>query len=201
MIKSKDVLPADPKNHAVYTDLFKENHMDTPQQIEEQLWDFIDGLSSPDELARIGKLIGENPAWQNRYAELMNIDRAMQQQDLEAPSLRFTKNVMDQIARYHVAPATKNYINKNVIRGLTAFFLIMIGGILVYFLGQIHWSGASTDRLIPQYSLDENKLNWGKALNSTSVNIFILVNVILGFVLLDKYLQGKKKSRDSRETV
>jgi ribosomal protein L32 len=166
--------------------------MDT--QMEERLWDFIDGMSDPDEQLLIRQLISEDPAWRRRYNELMTVDQAMQHHELEAPSLRFTKNVMEQIARHHVAPATKTYINKNVIRGITAFFLIMIIGILIYFFGQFHWTSTSTDNLIPQYTIDANKLNWGKALNNTYVNVFILINVVLGFILLDKYLQNKKRS-------
>jgi ribosomal protein L32 len=166
--------------------------MDT--QMEERLWDFIDGMSDPDEQLLIRQLIAEDPAWRRRHNELMTVDQAMQHHELEAPSLRFTKNVMEQIARHHVAPATKTYINKNVIRGITAFFLIMIIGILIYFFGQFHWTSTSTDNLIPQYTIDANKLNWGKALNNTYVNVFILINVVLGFILLDKYLQNRKKS-------
>ena len=162
--------------------------------MEERLWDFIDGRSDPDEQLRIRQLIAEDSDWRRRYNELMTVDEAMQHHELDAPSLRFTKNVMEQIARYHVAPATKTYINKNVIRGITAFFLIMITGILIYFFGQFHWTSTSTDNLIPQYSIDANKLNWGKALNNTYVNVFILINVVLGFILLDKYLQSRKKS-------
>ena len=162
--------------------------------MEERLWDFIDGMSDPDEQSLVRRLLAEDNAWQQRYQELMAVDEAMQHHELDAPSLRFTKNVMEQIALFHVAPATKTYINKNVIRGITAFFLIMIIGLLIYFFGQFHWTSTSTDNLVPQYSIDANKLNWGKALNNTYVNVFILINVILGFILLDKYLQNRKKT-------
>jgi len=168
--------------------------METRKQMEERLWDFIDGMSDPDEQSLVRRLLAEDNAWQQRYQELMAVDEAMQHHELDAPSLRFTKNVMEQIALFHVAPATKTYINKNVIRGITAFFLIMIIGLLIYFFGQFHWTSTSTDNLVPQYSIDANKLNWGKALNNGYVNVFILINVILGFILLDKYLQNKKRS-------
>jgi hypothetical protein len=168
--------------------------MDTHENMEERLWDFIDGTGAPEEQARVRKLISSDPAWERRYSDLMKVEEAMRLQELDAPSLRFTKNVMEQIARYHVAPATKNYINKNVIRGITAFFLILITGILIYFFGQFHWSATPTDNLVPQYNIDAGRLNWGKALNNTYVNVFILINVVLGFVLLDKFLQNRKKS-------
>lgn len=202
MIKRKKYPPGvNQANDSGSFALYKEKHMDIGQEMEERLWDFIDGLSTPDEQVSIRQLISDDPAWQHRYNELLNVNKAMQLHELDAPSLRFTKNVMEQIARYQVAPATKNYINKNVIRGITAFFLVMLVGIILYFLGQIHWTATSTDLLVPQYSLDASKLNWGKALNGTSVNIFILVNVILGLILLDKYLQARKKARNRGETI
>ncbi len=47
---------------------------------------------------------------------------------------------MDEIARYQVAPATKSYINKNIIRGIGAFFLSLITGLLIYIFAQVKWS-------------------------------------------------------------
>ena len=121
------------------------------------------------------------------------VHEMLQQEELDMPSMRFTKNVMEEISRYQVAPATKNYINKNVIRGITSFFLVMIVGLVIYFVGQMHWNSSSTGNLVPAFSLEANKLNWGKMLNNTYVNIFIGVNTILGLILVDKYMQGRKK--------
>lgn len=169
--------------------------METPNEMEERLWNFIDGRASAEEQSLIRELIGRDAAWERLYRELLEVNQLLHAQELEMPSMRFTKNVMEEIARFQVAPATKTYINKNIIRGLTAFFLLMIGGILVYFLGQVHWVSNPTDTIIPKYNIDAGRINWGKALNSTAVNIFILVNVVLGFILLDKFLQSKKAAR------
>lgn len=171
----------------------KRNDMD--QEMEKLIWEYIDGLGDATLKADISKHISEDPVWHSKYIELMNIHEMLQKEDLEMPPLRFTKNIMEEIAHLHVAPATKNYINKNVIRGFMAFFLIMIGGLFIYFLGQIHWSSNSTGNLIPAYSLNANKVNWSVLLNNTYVNIFIGINVILGLILIDKYMQGKKNSR------
>ena len=170
----------------------KKNDMD--QEIEKRIWEYIDGHCSPAEKAIIMQQIADNPVWNKTYSELMSLHEILQKEELEMPSLRFTKNVMEEIAQYHVAPATKNYINKNVIRGITGFFLVMIVGLFVYFVGQIHWSGGSTDNLVPAYSLDISKLNWSKVLNNAYVNIFVGINVILGLILVDKYFQEKKNA-------
>jgi hypothetical protein len=166
--------------------------MNGQQQMEERLWNFIDGTCPAAEQALIRELIAGDPEWRQRYRELLEIDQALHGQELEMPSLRFSKNVMENIARYQVAPATGTYINKNVIRGIAAFFLLMIAGLLLYLFGQIRWTPTSSDTLLPQYNLNAGRLDWSKALNNSSLTIFILVNVVLGFILLDKYLQRKK---------
>jgi hypothetical protein len=180
------------KNHSSDHSFINRNFMD--QEMEKLIWEYIDGHCNAAEKDVIAKHLAQDPAWQLKYNELMTIHALLQKEELEMPSLRFTKNVMEEIAQYQVAPATKNYINKNVIRGIAAFFLVMIGGLLIYFTGQIHWSSSSTGNLLPAYNLDANKLNWSKMLNNTYVNIFIGINVILGLILVDKYMQGRNKS-------
>lgn len=162
------------------------------QELEKQIWEFIDGHCTDVEKAFIIQQLAVNPVWKNKYNELLLVHEMLRQEELEMPSLRFAKNVMEEIAQYQVAPATKNYINKNVIRGISAFFLVMIGGLFIYFVGQIHWSSSSTGTLMPAYSLDANKLNWSKMLSNSYVNIFIGISAILGLILLDKYMQTKK---------
>jgi hypothetical protein len=175
------------------------------QEIEERLWDYIDGLSSVGEKSEIEQLIATNREWQIRYRELLAAHELLNASELDAPSMRFTKNVMEEIARHHVAPATRTYINKNIIRSIGAFFLLMIAGFFVFVLGQFHWSGYTTapssPGIIAQYgtSLSNNltnnidKFNWGKVLSNTYVNIFIMVNTVLGLFLLDMYLQRRKE--------
>ena len=180
-------------NHSFGQSIIKRNIMD--QEMEKFIWEYIDGKCDSAERAIISRNLAEDPAWRIKFNELMNIHEMLQKEELEMPSLRFTKNVMEEIAQFHVAPATKNYINKNVIRGFMAFFLIMIGGLFIYFVGQIHWNSNSTDNLFPGYNQNANKLNWSMLLNNTYVNIFIGINVILGLILIDKYMQGKKNNR------
>jgi hypothetical protein len=169
------------------------------QEMEKLIWEYIDGHVSPSDKERITRHLAEDVDWQIKYKELKRIHVLLQKEELEMPSLRFTKNVMEEIAQFQVAPATKNYINKNVIRGITAFFLIMIGGLFIYFIGQMHWVDNPTGSLLPAYHIDANKLNWGKLLNNTYVNIFIGINVILGLILIDKFMQGRKNaSHDGR---
>lgn len=177
--------------------------MNMQQQMEERLWDYIDGLSSTAERSAIEQLIAENREWQLTYHELMDMHQSVQSSEIEAPSMRFTKNVMEEIAKFQVAPATKSYINKNIIRSIGAFFLTMIIGCFVYLIGQINWSGTgssrpgivsgTTSKYTQTFQDNLNSINWSRFFNSTYMSIFMMINVVLALVLLDMYLQRKKQ--------
>jgi hypothetical protein len=169
------------------------------EQMETRLWDYIDGLSSPAERSAIEELIAANIEWQQKYRELLGVHQLMDSTELEAPSMRFTKNVMEEIARYHVAPATRTYINKNIIRAIGAFFLTLIAGFLVYCLGQFTWifrpqpASNFESPALSSYTNTLDKFNWGKVFNGPFTTIFLLVIVVMGLMLLDMYLRRKKE--------
>lgn len=164
------------------------------QEMELRLWEYIDGKSSTDEKAVIDLLLAENQVWQSKFEELTAVHTILREEELDMPSLRFTKKVMEEIAKYQVAPATKDYINKNLVRGIAAFFMVMITGLLIYVISHLHWTVYSSDKFPQKYHFDVDKLNWGKMLNNTYVNIFMGINVILALILVDRYVQGKKNT-------
>jgi hypothetical protein len=166
------------------------NFMNEQQNIEGRLWDFIDGTVSSEEKSAIEKLIETNLEWQRTYRELLQAHQLINSTELESPSMRFTKNVMEEIAKYHVAPATSSYINKKIIWGVAAFFIVMILGFLIYSFGQLNWANNSSSNIV---SPNLEKLNWGRFLNNSYTNVFVMVNVVLGLMLLDMYLTRKKK--------
>lgn len=111
--------------------------MNTQHNMEESLWNFIDGTISASEKIVVEKLLQTDADWKAKYGELLQVNELLQSSELEAPSLRFSKNVMEQISKLHIAPATKSYINKKVIWGIGLFFVTMIVGFLIYGIGQI----------------------------------------------------------------
>ncbi|HKO81997.1 MAG TPA: hypothetical protein VJU78_16435 [Chitinophagaceae bacterium] len=163
--------------------------MNTQQSPEERLWDYIDGLSSPQEKTVIEKLLESDAEWKARYNELLDVQKLLHSSELEVPSMRFTKNVMEEISKLHIAPATKTYINKNIIRGLATFFITIIVGFIIYGAGQIDWT-IQGDSKVP---IDFTKVDYSKMFNNDWVNAFMMINVILGLFLLDRYLANKRK--------
>lgn len=164
--------------------------MNTQRNIEERLWDYIDGVSSVEEKSVIERLLQTDAAWKDKYGELLEVNQLLRSSELETPSLRFTRNVMEEISRAHIAPATKSYINNRIIWGIGIFFIAMIVGFLIYGFGQVDWSSTSqssslTDKL--------GKVDFGKFFNNTWVNAFMMINIILGLFLLDNYFTNKRK--------
>ena len=169
---------------------FKTERMNSQSNREERLWEYIDGSSAPEERAAIEKLLATDAGWQASYQELLDVHGLIQSSALEEPSLRFTKNVMDEIARLQIAPAARSYINKNIIRGIVIFFITLITGVLVFGLTQLDWK--LTDRnIIPAWEF--GKIDYSRFFNNTYVSIFMMINVVLGLFLLDRYLANKRK--------
>ena len=184
------------------TEPIKKNVMDTQQLTEERLWNYIDGLCNAEEKSAIEQLIDSHLEWKKKYHELLQLNELVSKSELEFPSMRFTKNVMEEIAKYQVAPAAKNYIDKKIIWGIGTFFLTMIAGILIYAFAQIHFtspSGLDTDatQMINKYN--PGNVEWSKYFSSTYVNIFLLINVVLGLFMLDMFLTRRKNQSKHKE--
>ncbi len=163
--------------------------MNTQHSPEERLWDYIDGISSPQEKTVIEQLLESDAEWKARYSELLEVQQLLHSSELEAPSMRFTKNVMEEIAKLHIAPATKTYINKKIVWGIGIFFITLIVGFLVYGFGQVDWTVQGDSKL----PVDFGKVDYSKIFSNTFVNAFMMINVILGLFLLDRFLASKRK--------
>lgn len=165
--------------------------MDKINDMELRLWEYIDGFTEASERPVIEQLIAEHREWKEKYAELLALHQSINLTELEEPSMRFTRNVMEEIAKYQVAPAAKKYINNKVIWGIVAFFLVLIVGFLGYGFGQIDWTAASDAK--SSLGIDFSKVNYNKIFDNSFVNMFMMMNVVLGLVLLDRYLSVRKK--------
>jgi late competence protein required for DNA uptake (superfamily II DNA/RNA helicase) len=163
--------------------------MNTQHSMEERLWEYIDGTAAPAERQVIEELLQTQSDWKEKYGELMELNTLLHSTELEAPSLRFTKNVMEEITRSHIAPATKTYINNKIIWGIGIFFLGIIVAILTYGFSQMEWSTSANSTLTDQLE----KIDVSKFFNKTLLNVFMMINVVLGLVLLDFYLGNKRK--------
>lgn len=163
--------------------------MNEQHNIEERLWNYIDGKAATGEKTIIDQLLETDEAWKAKYHELLQVHELLRSSELDAPSLRFSKNVMEEISKLHIAPATKSYINKKIIWGLGFFFIALTLGFLIYGFGQINFTAGEETVL----SKNMNKIDFSKFFSNTWVNAFMMINVVLGLFLLDNYFTSKRK--------
>ena len=168
-----------------------ENSTNLNEEMEGRLWEFIDGMADASQRSVIEQLIKDNAEWRAKYHELLELHQSINLVELEQPSLRFTKNVMEEISKLHIAPAAKSYINSKVIFGISAFFITVIIGFLGYAISQINWS--SGEKSNSAFGFDLTSVDYSAIFNNNFVNAFLMLNVILGLMLLDRYLSNKKK--------
>jgi hypothetical protein len=161
------------------------------ESMEMKLWEYIDGFSSEADTSIIAKLVSENAQWKAKYHELLEIHQTLNLVELEAPSMRFTKNVMEEIAKYQIAPATKTYINSKIIWGIGMFFIAMIVGFLVYGFAQVDWTVAGDNKGL--FGVDLGKVDYSDMFNNTLMNGLMMLNIVLGLFLFDRYLSNKNK--------
>ena len=169
--------------------------------IESRLWDYIDGISDTAECSAIERLLRDNAEWKAKYSELLLTHEAIMSSELETPSLRFTKNVMEEIGKLHVTPAASKYINKRVIWGISILFFIVTIIFVVYGLLQVDWNSSSSSSTNINVSEKLDKIDFGRFFNNTWVNVLLMINVILGFALLDNYLNNKRKTFGNKLNV
>lgn len=161
--------------------------MNNEWEMEEQLWAYIDGLAGDEERAAIERHLAEHESWRAKYAELLQTHQLLLQSELEEPSLRFTRNVLEAIAGEQVLPAARQYLNRKVIGGIAALFLLLIGAVLVYALAQAG-TGSGAGSNFPKFDF---------SLDGQSLRVFGMVNILLALFLLDRVLSARRRGAGS----
>jgi anti-sigma factor RsiW len=174
--------------------------MNKPENIEDRLWEYIEGAGSTEDRLFIEQLIASNAAWKAKYRELLELqDLLSHRLELDEPSMRFTQNIMEAISKHQIAPAAKSYINKRIVWSIAGFFICTIIGFLIAVFAQVHWSSGSTtdSSFINKINLD--KVDTSKFFNSTYTTIFMMVNVVLALAALDMYLRRRRRKAVGNE--
>lgn len=159
------------------------------------LWAYIDGHCLTAEKELVEAQLLNDPVWKADYEQLLAIHRELPESILlSAPSLRFTKNIMEEIGRHGIAPAATTYINKKVIYGIAGFVLSLLLVLTVYALATADWSSVqwtSANWKIDEWSPATLSFKW---LSSPHlVTGFFIMNAFLALFLLDRFLAQRKR--------
>ena len=169
--------------------------MDEHTDIDILLWEYIDGTGSAAERDRIALLVATNTEWKAKYEELLDLADSLKAMDMEEPSVRFTKNVMDIIGEGSAVPSVRSYVNPMVIKAIAAFFALSI---IVTTVFSFVSAGNTAVRVLPRVVTP--KVQWHMPdmqhfVTGNTITVLLSVNVVLGLLFLDTFLRQRMKHR------
>jgi hypothetical protein len=160
--------------------------------IEEKLWNYIDGSCTEEEQKAIKLLIAEDEAYRSKYAELLQLNNAFEAIELDEPSMAFTYNVMEIIRAENAQNPLKATIDKRIIWGIAAFFIITVSALVIYALSSINLH-ANTGIELPRIELPKQltQIHITSYFTGPVIKGFLFFDVVMGLFLLDTYLRRK----------
>ena len=158
-----------------------------PQALEDKLLEYIDGKLQGSELDSFESLINQDTNLSNRLEELRLMNTLMHQIKIDQPSKNFTSRVMSNLSRQPVYNLLSIRNGIFILAGVLitigiASYLISIGTFdnttTVIDLNTINIAKKYIDKQLPTLPFD------GKIM----VNIIIMLNLALVFVVLDRII-------------
>lgn len=117
-------------------------------------------------------------------------EKLLSNMELDAPSMSFTRNVMDQVAQEMQPVALKTRVDKRIIYGIAAVFVTALLAVFVYAGTQrqlmILSSGAQFD-LKFSLALD-------RSVQSILLNVFLFTDLIIALFYFDRFLRRKLRA-------
>jgi hypothetical protein len=159
--------------------------MKLPQAQDEKLLDYLDGTLADSEKESLENLIKNSSALKSRLDELRALDTGLRSVKIEQPSKNFTQLVMNKLDQYPIQ--AKSFSNRNGI-------LLLVGVLVAVGVGSLLAAGGAFDgtstielnqTIIPTKYL-QNPLPAIHFNGKLVVNIIIILNLALAFMVLDR---------------
>lgn len=163
--------------------------------IEEKLWNYIDGSCTPDEQRAIAMLIEQDEVYRKKYNELLQLNNEFTAMELDEPSMAFSYNVMETIRTEHAKQPLKAAVDKRIILGIAAFFVLTLSAIVIYMFSSVNWSAGSSVQIPEQLNIQVPHVN--TFFTGAVVKAFLFFDLIMGLFLLDYYLRRKTIAKEN----
>jgi len=159
--------------------------MKISQTQDEKLFEYMDGGLKGIEKENIEQLLRTSPALQARLEELRKLESELRTIKLDQPSKNFTQRVMSKLDQY---PIKNSLTSRNGIF-LLAGVLVAVGVGSLLVAGGV-FDGTSTidlnQTIVPVNKYLQKPLPTFNFNGKLMVNIIILVNLALAFLVLDR---------------
>jgi len=165
--------------------------------IEEKIWNYIDGNCSAEEQQAMDILIATDEVYKRKYHELSKLNVEFSCMELDEPSMGFSYKVMETIRTENAMKPLKAAIDKRIIKGIAAFFVVSIAALLIFALANVSWTNPnSTSSMFSGIDIKMPQL--GNYLNSNVLKVFILFDIVLALFLADGYLRKKLNNKQTQ---
>lgn len=141
---------------------------------EEQMWEVIDGLASPEILERHEHLMLHDSEYQSEFQQYAFLDAHLHKLDLEVPSMRFTENVIDKALNIQKKQTQRDWIPAIYLSAMVLLTFIILKVL----------SLSMSDSTTSWAPNTEGVVSWLS--NPYLLYLFLVVNVFLILGLLDK---------------
>lgn len=158
--------------------------------IEQQLWDYIDGNLNEIQRKNIEEIIEKDATVKLQYEELLNLNLAFSELELDEPSMSFTRNVIEMVALEPAPVSLKTKVDNRIIFGIGGFFVLSILSLLGYILYNSSFS-------LPDFSkYFTTEFNLDKYITPTAMYVFIGFDIVIGLIFMDYFLRRKLNNKD-----
>lgn len=152
--------------------------------IEEEIWEYIDGVCDPAQCLELKAKIDSDPLYHKTYAELMQVHELISAEELDEPSMSFTRNVMEQV-NVEIAPvALKTKVDHRIIYAIGGFFILSILAIFIYAIMNSTYS-------MPEFKMPQWNFNMAMSAEATSLSmkVFLFLDLVLALIYFDRYIR------------
>ncbi len=160
--------------------------------IEARIQAYIDQECNEAERMIIEQKIATDKVWSEHYHALLEIHELLSTglEPME-PSMRFTRNVMDEIKGLEIARPVSQFMSPWVFRiagGILGTILIIIVG---YSVSLLDFSSDTSNYKIQIPSVQIPEVNWSNYIGQSTTILLFMVCTILALYLADKLLIKK----------
>jgi hypothetical protein len=158
------------------------------KNLEEQIWNFIDGNLSEAESQKIQYLINSDQEVERMYKNFLSFNVLTYNMDLEEPSMSFTRNVMDDVATIPAPVLLKTKVDNRVIYGIAAFFGIALIAVFVF---AIYKSSGEKSSLQFDFSINTDFFE-----NKILLSTFLAADLIIAMLFIDGVVRKRLNQRE-----
>lgn len=164
------------------------------EEIEIQLWEYIDGDCDAAEHERIAVLIQRDVQWKQVYGSLLAFHDDLHKELVPLPaSAVFTEQVMGKIA----TPAKSNtYKALNLsIKAVACFFILAVTGLLGYSIYNTNWDFKTTQYSLPKFNWDNISIPVEFNVSPSVVTVVSFTTVLFTLLLADNLFRKRLTGR------